>query len=413
MKDPSIMHIDMNAFFASVEQRCNPALRGLPIAVIGSAGRTVVTTASYEARAFGVKTGMNKREARAACPGLIFVIGDNRKYIDASTRINAILKGFSPKVEAFSIDEAFVDLSGTAGLFGPGAVVAASIKERIREELGLTCSIGIAPNKLLAKLASDMQKPDGLVIIRQEDVAALLENLPASELCGIGPMLTRHLAGLGINTCGQLGRYPAGALRERFGMIGERLSLMGKGIDDSPVAFAHALDDAAKSVGHSTTLPADVSDKADIKRHLLKLSEMVGARSRRHGLAGAKVVLTVRYSDFYTFTRRKALPRPTNDTREIYGAACAIIDGLRLKAPVRLLGVSITDMAAGMAQLALFEGDMKRGRLMAALDSINMTFGSGRITWATLLEDEAADGFHKGVIAPSWRPSGVRMVDCK
>lgn len=413
MTEPSIMHIDMNAFFASVEQRCNPALRGKPIAVIGSAKRTVVTTASYEARAFGVKTGMNRYEAMAACPELILVVGDNRKYMDASTRINAILMQFSPRVEAASIDEAYLDISGTAGLFGPLRAIARSIKERIREEVGLTCSIGIAPNKLLAKLASDMQKPDGLVIIREEDVAGLLEDLPASELCGIGPMLTRHLAGLGINTCGQLGRYPAGLLRERFGIIGARLSLMGRGIDDSPVAWSHVSEAMAKSVGHSMTLSADISDKREMKRYILKLSEMVGARARGHGIAAGKVTLTIRYADFYTFTRRKGMAGPTNDTRDIYGAACAILDSERLRSSVRLIGVSITDTVKGMAQLPLFEDEKKRRRLLAAVDSINMAFGSGQLTWATLLEDEERDGPHTGVIAPSWRPDGVRMVNCK
>ena len=407
------MHIDMNAFFASVEQRCNPALRGRPIAVIGSAKRTVVTTASYEARAFGVKTGMNKYEALAVCPELILVVGDNRKYMDASERINAILLQFSPRVEAASIDEAYLDISGTAGLFGPPRSVALLIKERIREEVGLTCSIGIAPNKLLAKLASDMQKPDGLVIVRDEDVSGLLEDLPASELCGIGPMLTVHLAALGINTCGQLGRYPAGLLRGRFGIIGARLSLMGRGIDDTPVAWAHEDGPLAKSVGHSMTLPEDVSDKREMKRHILQLSEMVGARARRYGVAASRVTLTLRYADFYTFTRRKAMAGPTNDTREIYGAACAILDSERLRLSVRLIGVSITDTVKGMAQLPLFEDDVKRRRLLDAIDSINSVFGSGKLTWATLLEDDERDGIHKGVIAPSWRPNGIRMVNCK
>ncbi|MEE8185188.1 MAG: DNA polymerase IV, partial [Thermodesulfobacteriota bacterium] len=246
----TIMHIDMNAFFASVEQRCNPALRGRAIAVIGSAKRTVVTTASYEARRYGVKTGMNRYEAERVCPGLIFVIGDNRKYIDTSIRILDILKEFSPMLEVYSIDEAFIDITGSIGLFGPPRLIAKTIKKRIKEGFGLTCSIGIAPNKLLAKLASNMEKPDGLVKIEEGDIPGLLEDLPVGDLWGIGRKLTIYLKEMGVETCGQLGRCPVSLLRRRFGIIGERMRFMGRGVDDSPV-IPIGEEEEAKSVGHS------------------------------------------------------------------------------------------------------------------------------------------------------------------
>ncbi len=408
-----IMHIDMNAFFASVEQQANPSLRGKPIAVVGSAKRTVVTTASYEARAFGVRTGMNKVEAKRACPGLIFVTGDNRKYTDASVRIIGILRDFSPMVEAYSIDEAFVDITGCICAYGSPSALAMAVKKRIREELGslLTCSIGIAPNKLIAKLASDMKKPDGLVVLAPEEVPALLEDLPVNELWGIGPRLTAHLAALGVATCGELGRFPASILRERFGIIGERLKLMGQGEYEGGVVPI-GQEEEAKSVGHSMTLPVDASDKPVIRRHLLKLSEKVGARAREHDLYGRKVALTIRYPDFYTFSKQKTLPAPTNDTRAIYSAAVGILEGLRLKTAVRLLGVTLSDISKGSPQMQLFEDDRRRERLLGAMDGLNRTFGSSTVTWAALFEKDPWDD-PTGVISPAWRPEGVKRVDVR
>jgi len=407
-----IMHVDMNAFFASVEQRCSPALRGKPIAVVGSAKRTVVTTASYEARAFGVKTGMNRFEAKRACPHIIFVIGDNSKYIDASVRILEILNSFSPLVEAYSIDEAFIDITGCLAPFGTPSALAMEVKRRIKEALGLTCSIGIAPNKLLAKLASDMKKPDGLVMIDEASSPGLLEDLPAGELWGIGPRLTEHLGRLGIRTCGQLGRAPLSLLRVRFGVIGERLKIMGQGIYSNEVAPA-GHEDEAKSVGHSTTLPADTSEKGAIRRYLLKLSEMVGARAREHGLKGSKVCLTVRYPDFYTFSRQKSLSAHTNDTRAIYMSALSILEAMRLRTAVRLLGVSISRLAKGSGQMALFEGDRRRERLLEAMDEVNRSFGGYTITWGSLLDEGSDCDDETGVISPAWRPVGVKRINVK
>lgn len=405
MSGQIILHIDMNAFFASVEQRANPALRGKAIAVVGSAERTVVTTASYEARAFGVKTGMNKYEAKKLCPSIIFVIGDNRKYVDASVRMLDILKGFSPMVEAYSIDEAFVDITGCLRLFGEPQDIARAMKKRVMDALGLTCSIGIAPNKLLAKLASDMKKPDGLVIIRPEDVAGLLKDLPASDLWGIGPRLTERLAALGVKTCAELGAYPVSILRQKFGIIGERLHFMGQGIYDSPVVPIGE-EEEAKSVGHSTTLPADISDKVIINRHLLKLSEMACARARRHGLKGRKVSLTLRYPDFFTFTKQTTLSAPTNDTRVIYNAARGILAAIRLRSAIRLLGVCISGIVKNPRQISLFEDERKREELLSAMDEVNGRFGGFTLTWGSLLESDE----QPWVISPSWRPEGVKRV---
>ncbi|MEK6790697.1 MAG: DNA polymerase IV [Deltaproteobacteria bacterium] len=402
--DRTIMHVDMNAFFASIEQHDSPALRNKPIAVVGSGHRTVVTTASYEARAFGVKTGMNRYEAKKACRDLIFVVGDNRKYIDASLRVMDILSGFSPVVEPCSIDEAFVDMTGSEALLGEAAHVAKAIKRKIRDAIGITCSIGIAPNKLLAKLASCLQKPDGLVLIRRSEAAGLLEDMPVDKLCGIGPSLTAQLEGLGIRTCGPLGRFSEGILRRRFGIIGARLKLMGQGIDES-VVKSH--EEEAKSIGHSHTLPLDVSDKSAIKWHIFKLSSMVARRARRHGLMGHTVQLTLRYADFNTFTRRARLPMSSNDERVLTAAASAILDSIRLAMAVRLVGVTLSGVACYSSQLELFPGSEKRQRLLAVLDSVNAAFGSSSLTWAVLRDD----GLESNVISPAWRPTGTRMID--
>jgi len=401
-----VMHLDMDAFFASVEQAVNPELRGRAIAVTGAAKRTVVTTASYEARAFGVRTGMNRFEAKRKCPHILFISGDNRKYMDVSRRIMNIIKSFSPLVEVYSVDEAFIDISGLGGLLGGPLEIGRSMKHRIKAETNLICSVGIAPNKLMAKLASNFDKPDGLTLIRACDVEGHIRDLPVGKLWGIGPNISARLAVMGIKTCAELGRAPAGVLRTKFGIIGERLGAMGRGQYEDPVSPAGA-DDCVKSIGHSMTLPEDVSEKDAIRMYLLKLSEMVCARARRHGLRGRTLCLTLRYPDFYTFTRQRRMSRATNDTHTLYRAAKRLISSMRLKAPLRLIGVSLKDIVEGARQLPLFTDEVRRERLLMAMDEINGRFGRTALTWSALLERERAPG----VISPAWRPTGVRNID--
>jgi DNA polymerase-4 len=396
----------MNAFFASVEQVSNPGLRGKPIAVIGSKHRTVITTASYEARKFGVKTGMNVPEAKKLCPHLILVVGDNRKYTSASSRMVGIFGRYTPLVEVFSIDEAFLDVTASTSLFGDGTAIAERIKSDIRREIGLTCSVGVAPNKLLAKLASDMQKPDGLVVIEPERVSEVMEGLPASELCGIGPGLTASLAAMGIRTCGELGRLSASALRTRFGIIGERLKLMGMGQDESPVT-PEGDEGGAKSVGHSMTLERDTGDKDELSMYLLQLSEMVGRRMRRNDYMGDTVTLTIRYEDFRTFSQSMRFRKPVNDGLDIYLLAMKLFGPLRLAMKVRLVGVSVSGLTCDAMQVSLFEDDRKMAAVTGAMDVINDRYGEFTVTWGTLLSRYR----HKGVIAPAWRPSGVKRVE--
>ena len=401
-----IIHIDMNAFFASVEQQSNPALRGKPVAVIGAAKRTIITTCSYEARAYGVKTGMNSWEARQKCPQLIFVVGNNRKYSYTSKQIISIMREYTPLCEVFSIDEAFLDVTGCLALFGSAERIAHLIKERIRERFGLTCSIGIAPNKLLAKIASDLQKPDGLTVIQPERVATVMERLPIQEVCGIGAKMQQHLNKFGIKTCGELGRFPVEILKRNFGVTGERLHYMALGMDDSPVIPDEEAEEV-KSVGHSTTLDSDISGRDEILVYLLQLSEMVGRRARKYRVAGRTITLTVRYADFTTFSRQESRASHTNNSEEIYQASAKILAGLELTQPIRLLGVKISNLRSQTEQLPLFPAERKKALLASAMDSVNNKFGDFSVTFGTLLGKDCGSK----VISPAWKPEGVRNID--
>jgi DNA polymerase-4 len=406
-----IIHCDMNAFFAAVEQQHNPELRGKPIAVVGSSKRTIITTSSYEARAFGVKTGMTKWEAQQKCPQIIFVTGDNKKYTYTSAQIIKLMHQFTPLVEVFSIDEAFLDVTGSMALFGTPERIAHLLKAEIRHHFGITCSIGIAPNKMLAKLASDMQKPDGLTTIRPEEVSRVLDRIPARDLCGIGSKTARQLTLFGIRTCGDLGRFPVATLRRRFGVIGDRLHLMGLGIDDAPVIPAEDAD-AVKSVGHSMTLEQDIEARQEILKFLLQLSEMVGRRARRHNVWGKTVTLSIRYADFSTWVaRQETLPRYINQSDAIYRAAVAILDTLVLLQPIRLLGVRITNLRYASNQLPLFTEERKKLAMANAMDAVNDKYGNFTLTFGSLIDGEKAADKGSHVISPAWRPEGIRNVE--
>ncbi len=401
----NVMHLDMNAFFASVEQRADPRLRGKAMAVIGSKHRGVVLSPSYEARAFGVKTGMTYGEAKRACPQIVMVPADSAKYSHACEGLIEIWKDFTPLVELFSIDEAFLDVTGCEELLGDPVRIAVRIKERIWNETGLTCSIGIGPNKLLAKLGSDMQKPDGLVLITPEDAPEVLEDLPVKEICGIGPNLTHHLAAMGIHTCGELGRAPLRKLTARFGVIGERLRDMGLGMDDDPVTpLASQEEEEAKSMGHSMTLDEDCSDLAMIERHILQLSEKVGRRLRRGSYSGRTVSLTLRYADFHTFSKQRRLRHAVDRGLDIHAAATALLRETPLAQAVRLVGVSVSGLERHMSQIPLLTEERKQKFITEAMDEINDRHGDFTVTWGTLAERNR----HERIISPAWRPSGDR-----
>lgn len=398
-----ILHVDMDAFFASVEQRDNPELQNKPIAVIGSNERTVVVTSSYEARSLGVKTGMNKFEARMVCPQVIFVQANHEKYTKACDEIVKVLYGFSPDLEVYSIDESFLDITGVIPLFGEPLEIGKKIKQAIRERIRLSCSIGIAPNKLLAKLASSHHKPDGLFQIKEEDAQPILKDLPVEELWGIGKRTREVLNSIGIYTCSQLASADPLLLKMRFGIWGESLKEMGQGKDNSSV-MPFGYEPRARSIGHSMTLPYDISNQEEMLSRILELSDLVARRMRREGFLGRTVTVIFRYSDFHTFSRQQKMQYASDDTRKIYCHAAAIIKKTALTKPIRLLGINVSGLEKIREEFFLFEEDRRKKSLNQALDLVNERFGDGILTFAALLANKE----YAKVISPSWRPYGAR-----
>jgi DNA polymerase-4 len=381
-----IFLIDMNAYFASVEQVGNPALRGKPIVVCGE-GRTVVTTASYEARTFGIRTGMSFPEARRLCPSVINVQGDMNKYVDTSLRIHRALLAFTDKVEAYSIDECFMDVSDLCSGGAAPKEVARRVKQAIREATGLLCSVGIGPNRMIAKMASKMQKPDGLVEIRREDIPALFAALPIEGMqgVGIGRKMAPHLRSLGITTAKELGDAPLSMLTAHFGVLGYQLKRMGQGEDSDEVA-PYGAHEQIKSFGHSHTLPRDTWDIEIVKSYLLMLSEKVGTRLRAAHMTGRRVTLAVRYADFTGLSRQCSLKRSIKTGREIYTAAFKTFLTLTpLAKAVRLLGVSISDLGSDEHQRYLLAEIEREEKLTAAVDALNRKYGEFTLKPSSLL----------------------------
>lgn len=383
MSERIVMLMDMNAFFAAIEQQCNPQLRGQPIVVCGNpTTRTIVTTASYEARVYGVKSGMSLGEALRRCPKAILIEGNPSKYVDTARHLQEMLLEYSPTVEIFSIDEAFVELPRDED----PRVVARDFKAKLRAEFGLTCSIGLGPNKLVAKLAAGMEKPDGLVWIKQAEIARVFEELPMAELCGIGPQIEKRLHLIGLYTLGQLGRTPVGLLKKCFGDFwGERLWEMGQGIDDAPVVSC-MVEPEVKSMGHSYTLNRDTYDMGEVEAHLLRLSLMVGRRLRAERYAGRTIRLTVRTGDFTTLSRHHTFSEWFYHGRQIYQGARQVLGQLKLEGPVRLIGVSVAGLMKDVRQPELFNNSEKLQALEKAEDEILNRFGEFSIKPARLLQ---------------------------
>ena len=380
-----IFHVDMDAFFASVEQRRSSGLRGRPVVVYGKPPRTFVASASYEARAFGVHADMPLFEARRRCPELRCVEGDLGRYINAFLRVMGILKDYSPHIEVASIDEAFLDMTPCRLLFSSPRGAAEAMKKRIFNELGLTCSIGMGPNKLVAKLASSVGKPDGLMVVSAIEVPHFLENLPVGRLWSIGPKREEALRSLGIQSCGDLGRFPPNLLKERFGVFGERFHRMGLGIDETPVIPLGREPDP-KSLGHFVTVPQDTADPRVISGFLLRLSEQVGRRLRRNRFRGRRVTLTVRFSDFSALTRQKASADPLMSGKEIYRLAQRIWDSMGVERPVRLLGVTVSNLQRPSNQFSLLSGGNKLEALWEVVDRVNDKYGDFTLTWGSLYQ---------------------------
>ena len=373
----------MDAFYASVEQRDRPELRGRPV-IVGAdpKGRGVVSACSYEARVFGVSSAMPISRAARLCPDAVFLPVDMDKYVAASRQIMAILGYFSPLVEPVSVDEAFVDLTGTASLFGPAPEAVRGIKGRIRAETGLTASAGLAANKFIAKVASDLRKPDGLVVVEAGREAEFLAPLPIERLWGVGRATAKDLAALGIASIGQLQRLPRVTLVARLGDHGAGLYALAFGRDERPVEPWTP----PKSMGAETTFERDTSDRAQLDATLRGHAERVARELRAERLSAARVTLKLRYADFRTLTRSHT-GDPTQDGLELYRRAAMLLARERLVQPVRLIGVSASALAAeATGQLGLLEADaVRRERLARAVDRITGRFGEGTIVPATLL----------------------------
>lgn len=378
--------MDMNAYFASVEQAANPALRGKPVIVCGE-GRTIVTAVSYEARKYGVKTGMSLPEAKTLCPCLICVVGDVHKYVDTTFKIQKILLEFTDQVEPFSIDECFADITHLCKQEYDAKIVSKKIKERLKDELGLKCSIGIGPNKVVAKLASKMQKPDGLVEIREQDIPQIFAELPIEKLqgVGVGNKLSSKLTSLGIETAKELGDASISMLSAHFGIVGYHLKRIGQGQDDSPVKKYNE-QEQIKSFGHSHTLPQDTKEIDTIKSYLFMLSEKVGKRLRQANFMGRTISLFVRYGDFTGFSKQHSLKYCIKTGYEIYSAANAILKKIMpLKKAVRLLGVSISSLTPDHKQQFLLEEMEKQDKLTRTVDTLNKKYGDFTVKPSSLL----------------------------
>ncbi len=372
----TVLHLDMDAFYASVEQLDHPELRGRPVLVGHDGPRGVVAAASYEARRYGCRSAQPISVAKRMCPQAAIVPVRGARYAEVSDRMFSFLHDVSPLVEPLSIDEAFVELTGTERLLGPAVEVAQGLRARIRRELGLTASAGIAPNKFLAKLASDLDKPDGLTVIGPGDIDRVLPPLPVERLWGVGPVTAQRLHDLGIRTIGDLRRRSVASLVPHLGEGAEHFIQLAHGLDDREVVP----DAEAKSIGHEDTFSVDVEEPAAVRAVLLRQTEQVGRRLRRHGLEARGVTVKIRYGDFETITRAATLDASTDLTDELWRAAAALFDRWVRESfrPVRLIGVTATRLGAHTAQGSLFPDAAreKRRQLDAAVDALRDRFGA-------------------------------------
>jgi DNA polymerase-4 len=402
----TILHVDLDAFFAAVEQRDRPELRGKPV-IVGGGGpdqRGVVSTASYEARIYGVHSAMPLRTAGRLCPQGVFLPVDGRKYQGVSKQVMAILRRYTPLVQPISIDEAFLDVTGSRQLFGDGRAIARSIKQAVVDEVDLTISVGVAATKLVAKVASDLRKPDGLVVVPPGEEAAFLAPLPISRLWGVGEKTASALREFGVVTIGDLASLPADTLERRFGKHGGSLATRARGMDEDPVATG----DPAKSIGHEHTFDVDTSSREVIERTLLGMADGVAWRLRAAGLRAATVTLKLRDSSFRTITRQTTLEVPADLTEPIYDAAIALLRRELRGQRIRLVGVTASNFRE-REQLALFgEGDPRRRATAEALDTIRRRYGSKAVTRARLVKAALPEPFERDPMTAVEHRGGAR-----
>lgn len=385
-----ILHLDMDAFFASVEQTDNPQLKGKPV-IIGGEARGVVATASYEARKYGIHSAMPTATARKLCPHGIFLHGRHRRYAEISARVMAALRQFSPVVQAASIDEAYLDISGLRHIYVSPLEAARDIKKCVAETTGgLTCSIGIAPIKFLAKICSDVNKPNGIFILGSVDVEGFLRDLPIERLPGVGKSMSASLHSFGISRVGQIRALSREFMVERYGKWGAALHDRANGIDERKV---HE-NEPAKSESAECTFERDIWDKQVLREALLAHAERVGARLRKNGYAGRSITLKIKFADFRTITRTRTLAMRTNATQTIYEVGRILLDVERLPKPVRLIGLGVSGFDFRPAQLWLpgmdragqCHDESRRLRIDKAMDKLADRFGKGIIQRAAVRE---------------------------
>ncbi|MGD2125958.1 MAG: DNA polymerase IV [Desulfobacteraceae bacterium] len=377
-----ILHLDMDAFYASVEQMDNPELRGRPVIVGGTSNRGVVSAASYEARKFGIHSAMPIFQAKKRCPKAVFRPVRMGRYKEVSEQVMAILESYSPLIEQVSIDEAYMDISGLDRLYGSHEAIARKLKQGIKQTTSLSCSIGIAPNKVLAKIASDMHKPDGLTIIAHSDVDPFIARLPIKQVPGVGKKTAQRLRNLGVITLGDIRRITEHTLSEKIGKFGSRLLALCKGIDDSPVVPYRE----AKSISSEETLRADTSDMELLKQELLAQAEIVGRRLRNKGLKGGTVTVKLKRSDFTLITRSLTLEASTHSTNTLYERGLQLLEEFDLSGKFRLIGIGVSNLVSAHEapkQLSLFDkGDSRAkswGDVEKAVDVIRDRFGRDAI----------------------------------
>jgi DNA polymerase-4 len=393
MAQRTIIHADLDAFYASVEMLDDPSLRGKPVIVGGNRGeRGVVSAASYEARRFGVHSAMPLRTAARLCPDGVFVPGRPDRYRELSEQVMAVFADFTPLVEPISLDEAFLDVTGSHAVHGDGPTIARRIKGRVLDEVGLVVSVGVASTKLVAKIASDLRKPDALVVVPPGDEATFLAPLPIRRLWGVGPQAQAALAEYGVTTIGQLAALAPGTLHRRFGRHGDDLGARARGVDSSPVQPFHA----PKSVGHEHTFGHDTIDPRRLEATLLDLADSVASRLRHHNLVARAVQLKLRYEGFETLTRQGPLPDPSHDADALYQATLALLRRTLVSGRgVRLIGltaISLTDAQ----QLTLFDASDRTERLARSIDLVRERFGERSITRARLLRERPVRRFDFG-----------------
>lgn len=404
-----VFHVDMDAFYASVEQLENPALRGKPVIVGGvDSSRGVVSAASYEARVFGIHSAMPVAQARKRCPHGIFVTGRHAVYGDYSRRLMDCLSEFSPTLEQLSVDEAFLDMTGTESLFGEGEESGRKIKAAIRQRLGLTASVGVAENKFLAKLASDVNKPDGLMVVKAGEAQAFLDPMPVDRLWGVGKKTVVHLHQAGLYTIAQLRVQPLGTLTAQFGEnFADHLHSLAHGRDDRDLVT----DSQEKSISHERTYETDTADIEILTSTLLDLSERVARRARKDGLSGRTVSFVWRNPDFSRQSHSRSVPEPTHSSQAIYAAVMELfretakLRGLerngfagraaasqgRSPRKFRLIGVKLSNFTQDSQQLSLFQNPKPTANLDAAMDAVRNKFGEGAIRRARLTDADSEE----------------------